>query len=66
MKRSELETYLGEHVEVMLFDDFTYRGTLRKTEENIDRYGYLNHYFCEGEQDNYIFRCSHVKRLKRL
>lgn len=66
MKRSELENYLGQHVEVTLFDDFAYRGILRKTEENKDRYGNPKHYFCEDDQDNYIFRCSHVKRLKQL
>lgn len=38
MKRSELENYLGKHIEVTLFDDFVYRGILRKTEENIERY----------------------------
>lgn len=66
MKRSELEKYLGKYVEVTLFDDFLYRGMLRKTEENIDRYGYPKHYFCDGEQDNYIFRCSHIKKIKEL
>lgn len=66
MKRSILETYLGKYVEVTLFDDFTYRGILRKTEEKIERYVKRNYYFCEGEQDNTIFRCSHVKRLKQL
>ena len=48
MKRSELETYLGKHVEITLFDDFAYRGILRKTEENIDRYGNPKHYFAKG------------------
>lgn len=66
MTRKELESHLGEYVEVILFDDFSYRGILRKTEENIDRYGNPKHYFCEGDQDNYIFRCSHIKRLKKL
>jgi hypothetical protein len=66
MKRSELENYLGKHIEVTLFDDFVYRGILRKTEENIERYVHPKYYFCEGEQDNTIFRCSHVKRLKQL
>ena len=66
MKQSELENYLGQHVEVTLFDDFAYRGILRKTEEKIERYVKQKCYFCEGEQDNYIFRCSHVKRLKQL
>ena len=66
MKQSELENYLGQHVEITLFDDFAYRGILRKTEENIECYVKQNYYFCEGEQDNYIFRCSHVKRLKQL
>jgi len=66
MIRKELESYLGEYVEVTLFDDFAYRGILRKTEENKERYGNPKQYFCEGNQDNYIFRCSHVKRLKQL
>ena len=52
MKRSELENYLGQHVEVTLFDDFAYRGILRKTEEKIERYVKRFYYFCEGEQDN--------------
>ncbi len=66
MNRSELENYLGQHVEVTLFDDFAYRGILRKTEENKDRYGNPKHYFCEGEQDNTIFRCSHVRKVESL
>lgn len=52
MKQSELENYLGQHVEVTLFDDFAYRGILRKTEEKIERYVKQKYYFCEGEQDN--------------
>lgn len=66
MIRKELESHLGEYVEVTLFDDFTYRGILRKTEEKIERYVKRNYYFCEGEQDNTIFRCSHVKKVKSL
>lgn len=66
MTRKEFESHLGEYVEVTLFDDFAYRGILRKTEEKIERYVKRNYYFCEGEQDNCIFRCSHVKRLKQL
>lgn len=60
MTRKELELHLGEHVEVTPFDDFAYRGILRKTEEKIERYVKRFYYFCEGEQDNTIFRCSHV------
>lgn len=66
MTRKELESYLGEYVEVTLFDDFAYKGILRKTEEKIERYVKRNYYFCEGEQDNTIFRCSHVKKVKSL
>lgn len=66
MKKSELENYLGQHVEITLFDDFAYRGILRKTEENIKRYVKRNYYFCEGEQANIIFRSSHVKKVKQL
>lgn len=66
MKKSELENCLGQHVEVTLFDDFAYKGILRKTEEKIEGYVKRNHYFCEGEQDNTIFRCSHVKKVKPL
>lgn len=66
MTRKELESHLGEYVEVTLFDDFVYRGILRKTEENIARYVHPKYYFCEGEQDNTIFRCSHIKKLKQL
>ena len=66
MKRSELENYLGKHIEVTLFDDFVYRGILRKTEEKIERYVKRNYYFCEGEQDNTIFRCSHVRKVESL
>ena len=66
MTRKELESHLGEYVEVILFDDFAYRGILRRTEEKKEGYMKRNYYFCEGEQDNCIFRCSHVKRLKQL
>ena len=50
MIRKELESHLGEYVEVTLFDDFAYKGILRKTEEKIERYVKRNYYFCEGEQ----------------
>jgi hypothetical protein len=66
MTRKELESHLGEYVEVTLFDDFAYRGILRKTEEKIKRYVKRNYYFCEGEQDNTIFRCSHVRKVESL
>lgn len=66
MTRKELESYLGEYVEVTLFDDSAHKGILRKTEEKIERYVKRNYYFCEGEQDNTIFRCSHVKKVKSL
>ena len=35
MKRSELESYLGKHVEAIIFDGDTYIGKLYKTGEEI-------------------------------
>lgn len=66
MRRSDLEDFLGKYVEVTLFDDFCYRGVLRKTKENIDRYGFPNYYFFEGMNGNIIFRVSQIKKVKKL
>lgn len=66
MKRSDLEQHLGKHVEVTLFDDCAYRGILQKTEHNLERYVKKKYYYCEGEGDNTIFRCSHVKKVRGL
>lgn len=66
MKKSDLEKHLGRYVEVTLFDDFKYIGTLRKTEEKHQGYCKRNHYFLEGEDDNLIFRCPHVNRIREL
>ena len=51
MKRSELESYLGKHVEATIFDGDTYIGKLYKTGEEIvknDPNLYLkkDYYFC--------------------
>lgn len=66
MKRSELEKYLGKYVEVTLYDDCAYRGVLCKTESKLERYGNPKHYYCEGIDDNTIYRCSHVKKVREL
>ena len=70
MKRSELEKYLGQRVEIKLFDNKVLAGTLHKTGESEykrDPNLYLprNYYFVEpaGMYGNFLFRCSHVKKL---
>lgn len=35
MNRIKLESYLGEYIEVTLFDDFVYRGILNKTDDYL-------------------------------
>ena len=66
MQRAILETYLGKYIEVTLFDDCSYRGILQKTESNLERYGHPKYYYLEGENDNTIFRCAHVKKVREL
>lgn len=66
MKDKKLESYLGEYVEVTLFDDFVYRGILNKTDDNLEKYYKNGYYFLSGDVDNLIFRSSHVKKIKNL
>ena len=72
MKRSELEKYIGESVEVKLFDGDTMQGVLRKTgteevRNNPNLYLKRGYYFL-SHKDTYVcksclFRVSHIKSL---
>lgn len=73
--RSKLEEYIGENVEVTLFDGDVIRGYLRKTateEVKNDPNFYLmpGYYFLSGKDaydcKSWLFRVSHIKRLKLL
>lgn len=66
MNKIELESYLGKYVEVTLFDDFTYRGILSRTDDYLEEYHKKGYYFLKGFDDNQIFKCSHVKKIKNL
>ncbi|WP_455093129.1 hypothetical protein [Parvimonas micra] len=66
MNKIELESYLNEYVEVTLFDDFVYRGILNKTDDYLERCYKNGYYFLKGDVDNLIFRCSHVKKIKKI
>lgn len=75
MKRSELESYLGKHVEAIIFDGDTYIGKLYKTGEEIvknDPNLYLkkDYYFCSPSENLHatycLFRSSHIKKIKIL
>lgn len=75
MKRSDLEQYLHQHITVTLFNDTTYSGYLHKTREESFRndpnlYWKPNYYFFTETPDSLtctssLFRCSHVKRLRK-
>lgn len=75
MKRSDLEQYLNQYITVTLFNDTTYSGYLHKTREEAFRndpnlYWKPNYYFFTETPDSLIctsplFRCSHVKRLRK-
>lgn len=76
MKRSDLEKYLGESVEIYFFDGEIIKGCLRKTHDEIFKgdanlYIPINRYFVtENEKTkecvSFLFRTSHVKRLVKL
>lgn len=66
MNKIELESYLGKYVEVTLFDDFTYREILSRTDDYLERCYKNGYYFLKGIDDNQQFRCSHVKKIKTL
>lgn len=44
MLKAKVEEYLGKYVEVTLYDDFTYKGIFKKTDDNLQRYGKNNYY----------------------
>lgn len=62
MNKIEFESYLDKYVEVTLIDDFTYRGILSRTNDFLE----TGYYFLRGIDDNIIFRCLHVKKIKTL
>ena len=71
MTRTEFEKYLGQKVELSIFDGTVIRGTLHKTGEEMfkndaDLYIPKNWYFCtdsNGECVSCLFRVSHVKKV---
>ena len=75
LTRSKLEEYIGENVEVTLFDGDVIRGYLRKTgteevKNDPNFYSLHGYYFLSGK-DGYdcracLFRVSHIKRFKLL
>lgn len=72
MKRSDLEKYLGKKVEIQIFDSEIFKGILHKTGEEMFKndpglYLPLNYYFItnkHGVSKSFLFRSSHVKRLR--
>ena len=75
MKRIDLEGYLGQNVDITLFDGMVISGELHKTGEerlknNPNLYLPRNSYFLIRPQSDFlevscIFKCSHVKKLKK-
>lgn len=67
MLKIKTEKYLGKYVEVTLYDDFTYKGIFKKTDDDLQRYIKTNYYYCDNYGDsNTIFRSSHIKKIKEL
>lgn len=71
MKRSELEKYLGKEVKITLFDNRIVKGELHKTGEemfknNLSLYLPRNLYFVINTEISFLFRSSHVKKLKEI
>ena len=70
MKRNEFERkYLNKMVEVVLFDNDTFRGYLYSTNEYINKTKLLdmkNHYFVGTDirENGVRFRKSHIKKIK--
>lgn len=61
MKKSTVNEYLGECVEVKLFDGDIQQGVLTLCE---DKKGY---YYCAGMgDDNYKFRSSHIVKMEKI
>lgn len=74
MKRSELEKYLGQKVEIKLFDGDILRGVLHKTGEeqfkgNLNLYLPQKRYFITDDVGSCVscmFRSSHVVSLREV
>lgn len=74
MKRDELEKYLGQKVNIVLFDNYTLNGILHKTKDDLfihdpNIYFLRNYYLLTDDYYKCIsclFRCSHVKKVKIL
>ena len=74
MKSDKLEPMLGKKVEVILFDDTTYTGILRKTRDKMFRnnpslFYPWKYYFLTDETNQCIsclFRISHVQKCKLI
>lgn len=74
MTREALEKYLGQKVEIEIFDKTICKGILHKTSEemfknNANLYTPRNYYFCtnnNGECVSCLFRVSHIKKIARM
>lgn len=76
MKKVDFEKFIGEMVEIQLFNDKTICGCLRKTQDEMfknDANLYLpkNYYFVTESLNSKmsiscLFRSSHVKRMIRI
>ena len=72
MTREALEKYLGQKVEIKIFDNTICRGILHKTGEemfknNANLYIPRNYYFCTNNNSecvSYLFRVSHIKKCQ--
>lgn len=71
MKKSKVDEFLGKKVEVTIFDGKTYTGILKKTgtedlmKVRSELYYLKDRYFVE-DNPLYIFRSSHIKKLKEV
>lgn len=71
MTRTEFEKYLGQKVELSIFDGTVIKGILHKTGEKMfkndaDFYVPKNYYFCTNSNNECVsclFRVSHVKKI---
>lgn len=72
INRSVVESYLGEKVEIKLFDGEIVVGKLHKTGEeqykaNNNLYFPKKYYFVEYYgKTSCLFRSSHIKRIKKV
>ena len=79
INRSIVESYLGQKVEITLFNGMTFVGELHKTGEesyknNPNLYNPRNYYFLEnkllqnafGYWTSGIFRSSHIKKIQKV